>query len=274
MKHSLLFFISLLFFTTVYSQKKSEALYSRAKAVYDSGNYVQADSLFSHYLNEYPTIEKCREIATLYMRNNDSCAFCRYLRKSAELNDKRSRTTYDRLCLHFDTTFYDNPKGDSVRYLSVISYDKCNLPMKQIFVKEKNEKDLEYVYHFADTGGVILRHFDQFPLAGDNQGNIEIDYNKYMPEFPGGPEALMNFMQDNIKYPRMAREDKISGRVIVSFIVEKDGSIDDVNVLQSVDRSLDAEAVRVVKAMPKWKPAFVEGKPVRVQFNLPVKFTL
>ena len=94
------------------------------------------------------------------------------------------------------------------------------------------------------------------------------------PEFPGGMSALMKFLSDNIKYPVIAQENGIQGRVITTFVVERDGSITDINVVRGQDPSLDKEAVRVIKTMPRWKPGQQRGKPVRVRFTLPVQFRL
>ncbi len=95
-----------------------------------------------------------------------------------------------------------------------------------------------------------------------------------MPSFPGGNGALMKYLATHIKYPELAKESGIQGRVFINFVVERDGSIDHVKVLRGIGGGCDEEAVRVVKSMPKWIPGKQRGKPVRVSFNLPVKFTL
>ena len=96
-----------------------------------------------------------------------------------------------------------------------------------------------------------------------------------MPEFPGGQQALFKYLSENVKYPVIAQENGIQGRVICQFVVNKDGSIVDVEVVRSGgDASLDKEAVRVIKTMPKWKPGKQRGKPVRVKFTVPVSFKL
>ncbi len=95
-----------------------------------------------------------------------------------------------------------------------------------------------------------------------------------MPEFPGGEKALSDYLKKEIKYPQSAIKDKIQGLVIVSFIVETDGSVSSVNVLKGVSEELDNEAVRVVKAMPKWTPGYQKSKAVRVMLNLPIRFQL
>ncbi len=95
-----------------------------------------------------------------------------------------------------------------------------------------------------------------------------------MPIFPGGDAAMMKYLSENVKYPALAIKAQEQGRVVVSFTVEKDGAISDVKVARSVTPSLDAEAVRVVKAMPKWTPGKQDGQLVRVRYNVPVSFKL
>jgi protein TonB len=94
------------------------------------------------------------------------------------------------------------------------------------------------------------------------------------PQYPGGEEARMKYLQENIKYPEEAKELGIQGRVFVTFVVEVDGSITDVRVLRGIGGGCDQEAIRVVQNFPKWVPGKQRGVPVRVQFNLPIKFTL
>ncbi|MBP5523229.1 MAG: energy transducer TonB [Bacteroidaceae bacterium] len=94
------------------------------------------------------------------------------------------------------------------------------------------------------------------------------------PMFPGGNEALMKWLSKNLKYPASAQENGIQGRVLVQFVVNKDGSIVEPKVIRSVDPALDKEALRVVSAMPKWQPGKQRGKTVRVRFTLPVTFRL
>ncbi len=95
-----------------------------------------------------------------------------------------------------------------------------------------------------------------------------------MPYFPGGQELMQKYLADNIKYPASAVKAKKQGRVIVTFIVQKDGSITHAKIVRSIDSELDAEALRVVKGMPKWTPGTQFGKPVSVKYTLPVKFSL
>ena len=100
------------------------------------------------------------------------------------------------------------------------------------------------------------------------------DVVEEMPSFPGGNGALMSYLNSNVKYPVVAQENGVQGRVIISFVVERDGSISDVKVARSVDPSLDREAQRVVKSMPRWTPGKQNGQTVRVKYTVPVVFRL
>lgn len=95
-----------------------------------------------------------------------------------------------------------------------------------------------------------------------------------MPEFPGGMKELLKFLQDNLKYPESAMKNNLQGRVIVQFVVEKDGTPTEFNVVRAVNPDLDAEALRVLKTMPKWKPGMQKGEAVRVKYTVPVAFKL
>ena len=100
------------------------------------------------------------------------------------------------------------------------------------------------------------------------------DVCEQMPTFEGGDAALLKYLTDSVKYPELAKKHGVQGRVVIGFIVEKDGSLTDVKVLRHVDIDLDAEALRVVKGMPKWIPGCQDEQLVRVRYNVPVSFRL
>ena len=112
----------------------------------------------------------------------------------------------------------------------------------------------------------------QKTVVSQSKQNV-YDTVEQMPEFPGGMPAMIEFLQTNLKYPSDAKKQNVGGRVLVMFVVEPDGSISNVRVAKKVFPSLDAEALRVVKAMPKWNPGKEKGKPVRVNFSLPIVFS-
>ena len=96
--------------------------------------------------------------------------------------------------------------------------------------------------------------------------------SEVMPQYPGGPNEMMKYLQENIKYPQSAKDNKIEGRVFVTFVVEKDGSITNATVLRGIDKECDAEALRVVSSMPKWNPGQHKGEVVRTQFTIPIYY--
>ena len=127
-----------------------------------------------------------------------------------------------------------------------------------------------------EVGGEVLKAKEEIaqPEPPKEEENKIFDVVEEQPSFPGGDGALMQWLRDNIKYPVIAAENGIEGRVIVQFVVSKTGSISDVRVARSVDPSLDKEAVRVVSSMPNWTPGKQNGSAVNVRFTLPVTFKL
>ncbi|HPH81316.1 MAG TPA: energy transducer TonB [Flavobacteriales bacterium] len=134
----------------------------------------------------------------------------------------------------------------------------------------------------VQTGTDTKEGTGTFELPDEGDGNDDFDEQQQqiftivetMPEFPGGEEKLFEYLGKNIKYPAMARENGITGTVYVTFVVEGSGEISDVKKLRGIGGGCDEEAIRVVRSMPSWKPGKQNGKTVRVQYNLPIKFTL
>lgn len=115
----------------------------------------------------------------------------------------------------------------------------------------------------------------EFPMDGyDIPESDVVMFADVMPEYPGGTNAMFDFIRKNVKYPESAKEKGIEGRVYVNFVIDKDGSISDIKVLRGLCKEIDEEAVRVVKAMPKWNPGMQDGEPVRVQYTLPFYFKI
>ena len=129
-----------------------------------------------------------------------------------------------------------------------------------------------------EVGGAVLKAKEDIAAPEPPKHVVEetkiFTVVEQMPMFPGGDPALMRYLSSNIHYPTVAAENGVQGRVVVGFVVERDGSITDVNVLRSVDPSLDREAMRVVKSMPRWQPGKQNGSAVRVKYQVPVSFRL
>ena len=139
-----------------------------------------------------------------------------------------------------------------------------------------NEKKVEAVTYTSEDDNKAVQIVNT-PVAVEVEEEDEeqiFQVVEEQPEFPGGNEALMKYFRDNVRYPVMAQEMGIQGKVICQFTVRKDGSVGDVVVLRSADKSLDAEAIRLVSKMPKWKPGKQRGKAVHCKFTVPVVFKL
>lgn len=164
---------------------------------------------------------------------------------------------------------------------------KDDLVKEENQVKQMDQLDAKVAVGTKDEEGVKDRNIEAVrsdiavatpppppPAPKPEVSNKVFDVVEEMPSFPGGQGALMSFLNSNIKYPVVAQENGVQGRVIVGFVVERDGSITDVKVMRSVDPSLDREAQRVVRAMPRWKPGKQNGSAVRVKYTVPVVFRL
>lgn len=125
-----------------------------------------------------------------------------------------------------------------------------------------------------EANGADIADLKQVVTQAEPEAEKVFDMVEQMPTFPGGTQELMSYLGHNIKYPTIAQENGTQGRVIIQFVVERDGTITDVKVARGVDPYLDKEAVRVVKSMPKWIPGKQNGKAVRVKFTVPVMFRL
>ena len=153
------------------------------------------------------------------------------------------------------------PAPQEVEVLNVVEDD---VEVEEIEINTEDDKDVE----------VVIAPPVEAPVEEEEEEVIFMVVES-MPEFPGGPQTMMRYIGENIKYPVIAQENGIQGRVICQFVVNKDGSIVDVVVVRSSgDASLDKEAVRVINSMPKWKPGKQRGKPVRVKYTIPVNFRL
>ena len=126
----------------------------------------------------------------------------------------------------------------------------------------------------SNNGGTEVYATQSENVQSDNGDTKVYDTADEMPAFPGGPNGLMQFISSNLHYPLVCEENGIQGRVVCSFVIERDGSVSDVRIIKSVDPSLDKEAIRVVSSMPKWIPGRQNGQMVRVKYNLPVTFRL
>lgn len=156
------------------------------------------------------------------------------------------------------------PPPPAPEVVEIINVVEDNVKVDAIKIETEDDKNKAVVIAAPVAGPSIVEEED----------NVVFQVVEKMPSFPGGDAALFKYLGDNVKYPVIAQENGVQGRVICQFVVNKDGSIVDVEVVRSVDASLDKEAIRVIKSMPKWSPGQQRGKPVRVKYTLPVNFKL
>ena len=145
-------------------------------------------------------------------------------------------------------------------------------------VEDNDPVDLDYFIDAeANPMDAVDTYVPQVPAMKEEAAPAEdeiFEVVESLPEYPGGDRALYKFLGDNLKYPELAKETGVSGRVFLSFVVEKDGSITDVKVLRGIGGGCDEEAIRVINLMPRWTPGKQRGIPVRVRYIFSVKFTL
>jgi len=145
-----------------------------------------------------------------------------------------------------------------------------------------NDVDVEDELEIQDTEADDQTVIEVTPIATNMEREVEKEEKEdpifyiveEMPEFPGGEMALRKFIADAIRYPVIAQENGVQGKVYVNFVVGKDGRVTDARVIRSVDPALDKEALRVINSLPRWKPGIQRGDPVRVSFSVPISFVL
>ena len=163
--------------------------------------------------------------------------------------------------------------GEPCKKLTVTSYDADGTPRNNFFICETERRGDTSRYSiepFSISGSLFETLLDVATSKEDTVYQI----CEIMPQYTGGEEAMMKYVAENIKYPQEAKDKNIAGRVFVSFVVEKDGSVSDVKVVRGIGGGCDEEAARVIKGMPKWKPGMQKGKPVRVNYMMPIFFKL
>ncbi len=157
------------------------------------------------------------------------------------------------------------PPPPAVQEVEVLNVVEDDVKTETIEINTEDDKNEE----------VVIAAPVAAPVEEEEEEEVIFVVVETMPEFPGGQQALFKYLSDNVKYPVIAQENGIQGRVICQFVVNKDGAIVDVEVVRSGgDPSLDKEAVRVIKSMPNWKPGKQRGKAVRVKYTVPVNFKL
>lgn len=187
--------------------------------------------------------------------------------------------TYDRTAVELQQTAMLDDEEDVVLQTERAEPPPPPPPPQQTTVIEIVEDDIEVDDDLEiDAETDDEEEIEEVVMEDDDEGESKEDeifvFVEDQPGYPGGDEARLKYLRENIKYPEMAKESGIQGTVYVTFVVEKDGRISNVKILRGIGGGCDEEAVRVIKGMPKWKPGKQRGRPVRAQFNMPIRFIL
>ncbi len=188
--------------------------------------------------------------------------------KKMELDENSTDFTISRTGI---ITFYTT-NGDGKRQDKELAMSKDNMSMFSEYIKEIKKEEEKKMAEARKKFEEIKKDSDL--ILDYEQDKSLFDIIDQIASFPGGDGKMMEWLSRNVKYPAVAEENGVQGRVIVRFVVGKDGSISNAHVIRSVDPSLDKEALRVVKAMPKWVPSKISGEAVSVWMKLPVTFNL
>jgi len=217
----------------------------------NKGEYLLADSLFTLSLNKYYAVDAFINRALARKKLGNEEGFCNDIYMAMANGDSEARNVFLKKCTVNDTTYFDGKTR-------IIAQHKYDSNKDSIIIDSLGNKTW---YNVADTS----------PLHHDD--TLALDKSEIMPVFPGKEAGLLNFLRKNIHYPEKSREKGIEGTVYVTFVITKEGNVEDIKILRSVNDELDKEAMRVVSIMPQWFPGMQKGKFVKVQYSLPIRFT-
>lgn len=226
-------------------QKAANINYEKGNGYFASKEYEKAIEYYTFSIEQFPAADAYFNRALSFYELNDSCNYCDDIRMAAIFGDAEAGKLYKKRCVINDIVLNAT---DSIRQeypgysYTLISLRKCS-----------NENEIGY--------------------CNNKHEYIESIYVK-MPEYPGGDEARVRFLRDNVIYPPIAKENNMQGTVYISFIVEKNGALSNIKILKGLGGGLNKEALRVIKLMPRWKPATRNGVPIKIKFNMPLRWTL
>jgi len=280
MKHYLIFafLITSLIGHSQFSDPKAKAYYDKGLKQFNKGNFILADSLFRLSIKIEPT-----EMAYFYKTksnrnpkvNCDEC--CKY--KTAL--DKGNMTVLEKYCAECfssdSISYKESSTDDIISYCKVWILLCDDITIEYSFFQK--ELKTQVVKSFStindSTKSPVKLPINHFPKRSNlNQDSILIINPGIQPTFPGGDQARLNFIQQNLHYPEDAKANGIQGIVRVSFIVDEKGNISDPKIFSGIGKSCDDECIRIVKLMPKWNPGIENGKYAKATYNLPFRFTL
>jgi TonB family protein len=276
MKRIIFLVLVLIAITAMSQNKKAIELFEKGVKAFEQKDFKLADSLFTLSAKIEPHQDTYFNLAAVKNELGDRCGFCENIDKSIALGNIDAMELYTKHCIKYDTLFYKNIVEPNVVFYCVKSEYFCSKITTYYVYKEYLEKGQK-------SSGSFIIDTNQYKISELYSTNYEIEkiFNENtiytvvqeLPGFLGGDEARLKFISNNIVYPKEALIKNIKGTVYVTFIVEKNGELSEVKILKGIGSGCDEECIRIVKLMPKWDPGKLNGKPVRVQLIMPIKFT-
>ena len=249
----LVYFPILLFICATSQAQTAKEFLEKGKYSLENGLWSQAEVYFSESIKLEKTAEAYFGRAKANEQLNKATQFCDDLRVAACAESAEAHQVFIQKCGSADTAFVD------------ANFQVCEKE-KSVYIR------IQYSTSYPSEAMSKYYTRDWKTYKFDWPKDAPYTVVEEQPEFPGGLGALMKYMHTNVNMPNSVREGKVQGKVHLKFVINELGYVQDVEVLKSLSEDCDAEAVRVVKLMPKWKPGLQSGRPVRVYYNLPINF--
>lgn len=253
-------------FNRIQAQQKDSSVfyYDLGVKAFSNRNYILADSLFSKSIAKFGHPDTYFNRAACRQKTGNTKGYCDDLCSAAILGDKEARALFLKECGSLDTTYTDANNKPT---------DKKDQAFQLITYRNKHDNNNGVVLRYDKDGSFISSYRVQ---AGKTAGPDMFMPVEEMTEFPGGISAMLKYMRSNLTYPAELREKGLSGRVFTKFVVNETGEISNIEITKGIDgcESCNAEAIRLIKKMPFWKPAKMGGKVVKSYYNLPISFKM
>ena len=267
----LLFLLCVFFLTVNLSAQNNRynSLMKMAKKSYIKKEYKNAESYYFSALEYYPSSEIYEQLSRISFYLGDTCEFCSRAFDAIGFRNKEIIENYTKFCK--DTIRY----ADSLdcHFFCEKSRD-CQKNYYQNFYIKNKDSIITSFYIIDPNYNVIMNPYEKFPSLNNSLKNFVFCKTDTYPKFGYEEKDLLLYLHNNLIYPTFAKETGAQGTVFITFIVDENGNVQNVKIVRGIEKSLDEEALRVVKSMPKWIPGKYNSHPVKVQFNLPIRFTL
>lgn len=251
-------------------KKESDKLYKEALRYYDKKDYIKAKSTFELALTYYPASKIYERLTEINKALGDTCEYCINLGCAKSGNEKLKKEYADN-CV--DTIRFKDSLNVYKLYCARSKFCNNKGQYQDFYMKCKDT--IMYSFTIIDSNyRICMKEYNSFPNIDNSLNSILFYKTDVLPKYIGGENKLYEFLGENIKYPREAKEENIQGTVYLSFIVDEKGNVENVKILKGVHKTLDDESLRLVSLIKKWEPGKYKGIQVKVKCNIPIKYTL